>query len=244
MPCRETPRARCIRHDRVDGVLDLLGHYVNYRKLVSSERKRLLPEERFRLYGVSTRYPRILSQEFPLTRLKAGVYELGWGAGWIRIIVLSRIAEGEHNAIWRLFSARRKAVLEARQAYQLHQLNMSTIVQQLFENYQRENIYMSYTVLDFQKDYVRDHLNLVSLDDRLQGLSADEVVKRFSTDDVLKCFSADDVLKRFSADDVLKRFSPDDVLKRFSARDIINHLPAEDLEKLTEELEKLGHSGK
>ncbi|MGH8553921.1 MAG: hypothetical protein ACRERS_11560 [Methylococcales bacterium] len=221
MPCRETPRARCIRHDRVDGVLDLLGHYVNYRKLVSSERKRLLPEERFRLYGVSTRYPRNLSREFHLTRLKPGVYEISWGTDRIRIIVLSEIVEGEHNAVWRLFSAKPQAVLEARQAYQTHQLEMSTIVQQLFENYQQEKFDMSYTVLDFQKDYVRDHLDL---------LSPEEVLKRFSPEEVLKRFSPEEVLKRFSPDDRLQGLSPDDIIK---------HLSAKDLEKLRAKLEKL-----
>ncbi|MGH8474744.1 MAG: hypothetical protein ACRER2_03080 [Methylococcales bacterium] len=200
---------------------ELTGHYVNYRKLVSSGRKRLLPEERFRLYGVSTRYPRNLSREFHLTRLKPGVYEISWGTDRIRIIVLSEIVEGEHNAVWRLFSAKPQAVLEARQAYQTHQLEMSTIVQQLFENYQQEKFDMSYTVLDFQKDYVRDHLDL---------LSPEEVLKRFSPEEVLKRFSPEEVLKRFSPDDRLQGLSPDDIIK---------HLSAKDLEKLRAKLEKL-----
>ena len=39
---------------------------------------------------------------------------------------------------------------------------------------------MVYTMEDFQKDYVRDHLDVLSTDDRLKGLSTDEVLKRFS----------------------------------------------------------------
>ena len=41
---------------------------------------------------------------------------------------------------------------------------------------------MSYTIQDYQKDYVRDHLNLLSLDD---------VLKRYSADDILANLSAD-----------------------------------------------------
>ncbi|MGH8557965.1 MAG: hypothetical protein ACRESZ_10990 [Methylococcales bacterium] len=169
---------------------ELTGHYVNYRKLVSSGRKRLVPEERFRLYGVATRFPRNLNRELSLTPLKPGVYEICWGTDRIRIIVLSEIVEGEHYAVWRLFSAKPQAVLEARQAYRVHQLEMSTIVQQLFESYQREKFVMSYTVQDFQKDYVRDHLNLLSPDEVLKHFSPDEVLKRFSPDDIVNHLSA------------------------------------------------------
>ncbi len=54
---------------------------------------------------------------------------------------------------------------------------------------------MAYTMKDFQKDYVREHLGV---------LSTDEVLKRFSTDEVLKRFSTDEVLKRFSLEEIQK----------------------------------------
>ncbi len=47
--------------------------------------------------------------------------------------------------------------------YQINQPEISTIVYDLFERYQQEKIAMSYTIQDYQKDYVRDHLNLLSL---------------------------------------------------------------------------------
>jgi hypothetical protein len=40
---------------------ELTGHYVNYRKQVSPSLNQLLPEDEFRLYGVSTRFPQKLS---------------------------------------------------------------------------------------------------------------------------------------------------------------------------------------
>ncbi len=169
-------------HEPLDGwtIKELIGHYVNYRKQVSPSSNQLVPESQFQLYGISTRFPNKLQQLIPLKHLTQGIYDINWGADKIRIIVLSEIPEGEHNAIWRLFSAKREAVIAARNQYHIHQTDMSTIVQQLFENYQQENIDMTYTVKDFQKDYVLDHLNLVS---------ADEVLKRYSPDDILSHLS-------------------------------------------------------
>jgi hypothetical protein len=92
-------------------------------------------------------------------------------------------------------------------------------VQQLFEYYQQERMNMSYTVEDYKKDFVREHLNLLSTDDRIKDLSPD------------------DVLKRYSPDEVLKRYSPDEVLKRYSPDDLINNLSPEYLKALLEKLE-------
>ena len=52
---------------------------------------------------------------------------------------------------------------------------------------------MSYTMKDFQRDYVRNHLGL---------LSPDEVLDRFSPDEVLGRFSLDEILKRFSPEEI------------------------------------------
>ena len=48
---------------------------------------------------------------------------------------------------------------------------------------------MSYTVQDYQKDYVREHLDL---------LSPDEVLKRYSVNDRVKDLSPDDIIENVS----------------------------------------------
>ncbi|TAN46338.1 MAG: hypothetical protein EPN21_20695 [Methylococcaceae bacterium] len=208
---------------------ELAGHYVNYRKQVSPIPDQLLPETHFQLYGVSTRFPEKLHRRLPLRQLKPGVYEIAWGTDNIRMIVLSELATGQHNAVLRLFSAQREAVIEAQRQYRMRQPDVSTVVQQLFDNYRLENLDMPYTMQDFQKDYVREHLNV---------LSPDEVLKRFSPDDRLKGLSSDEVLKRFSPDDRLKNLSPDDRLKGLSPDDIVNHLSPTELKKLLEQLKR------
>ncbi len=74
---------------------------------------------------------------------------------------------------------------------------------------------MAYTMEDFQKDYVRDHLGV---------LSTDEILEQFSADDRLKGLSTDEILEQFSADDRLKGLSPEEILKRISPEEIQRYL--------------------
>jgi hypothetical protein len=169
---------------------------------VSPSFDHLLPEQQFQLYGVSTRFPRKLASQIDFQRIQQGVYDVVWGTDKVRIIVLSQISGADCNAIWRLFSADSTAVIQAKQQYQAHLSNMSSVINQLFEYYQKEKVIMSYTMQDFQKDYIRDHLDL---------LSADEVLKRYSSDEVLKRYSLDERLKGLSFDEIFKHFSPDEI---------------------------------
>ena len=201
-------------HEPLDdwAIKELVGHYVNYRKQVGPSMKDLIPESNFKLYAISTRYPKKLAQQLTLQSISQGVYDVVWGTDTIRLIVLSQIPTGEHNAIWRLFSAKSESIIQARVQYKMNQPELSTIVQHLFEIYQQENIDMSYTIQDYQREYVRDHLNL---------LPTEEVLKRYSAEDVLKRYSAEEVLKRYSADDLLDKLSPD-VLKAIMQK-IVQH---------------------
>jgi len=163
---------------------ELTGHYVNYRKQTSPSFDELLSEEQYQLYGISTRFPQKLVSQTSFQAKSQGVYEIIRGTDRIRIIVLSEIPREKRNAIWHLFSGVPEAVEFAATQYQGHTREMSTIINQLFENYQLEGISMPYTMKDFQKDYVKDHLDVLSPDevlkryspkDRLQGLSLEEI---------------------------------------------------------------------
>jgi hypothetical protein len=143
--------------------------------------------------------------------------------------VLSEIAAAPRNALWRLFSAKREAVAHARGQYRPHQPDMSTVVQQLFENYQLERIDMPYTMQDFQRDYVREHLDL---------LSPDELLKRFTPDERLKGISLDERLKGIPSDERLKGISLEERLKGLSLDDLLEHLPPAVLHELLEKLQQ------
>ncbi len=156
---------------------ELTEHYVNYRKQISPSFQDLLAEEEFQLYGVSTRYPQKLASQVEFQAIQEGVYEIQRGSDLIRMIVLSEIAHAEHNTIWHLFSGIPGEVEFAARQYRGHTREISTILNQLFENYHLEGLEMAYTMEDFQKDYVRDHLGM---------LSTDEILKRFSLEEIQK----------------------------------------------------------
>src|SRR5438105_7618143 len=66
---------------------ELTGHYVNYRKQVSTSLGKLLPEQRFRLYAVCSRYPQNLANAVSWRPLQGGVYECRRGSDVIHVVV-------------------------------------------------------------------------------------------------------------------------------------------------------------
>ena len=198
---------------------ELTGHYVNYRKQISPSFDQLLPEDQFQLYGISSRYPRKIAAQVRLTKIQEGVYDIDRGSDRIRLIVLNEVPHAEHNAVWHLFSGIPGEVEFAARQYRGKTKDISTVLNRLFEHYQLEGMLMSYTMEDFRKDYVRDHLGLLSSDDRLRGLPPDEILNHFSSDEVLKHFSSDEVLKHFSSDDRLRGLSIEEIRQYLKKRE-------------------------
>ena len=173
---------------------ELTGHYVNYRKQISPSFNDLYPEDQFQLYGISSRYPKkLFSQQLELTKVQDGVYDICRGSDNIRLIVLNEMPHAKHNAIWHLFSGIPEEVEFAARQYRGKTQEISTVLNTLFDNYNLEGFPVSYTMKDFQKDYVKNHLGL---------LSPDEVLQQFSPDDRLKGLSPNEVLNRFSPEEI------------------------------------------
>ncbi|QTA79716.1 Uncharacterized protein dnl_19930 [Desulfonema limicola] len=172
---------------------ELTGHYVNYRKLISPSHDRLVLPEDFRLYGVSARYPENLKKHADLKLLGEGVYEIKWGSRTVRIIVLSRIPKKKKNAVWNLFSAVPETVKFGFSEYQWR-TEVSSVMNEMLLKYKAEGVIaMPYTVKDFQREYVLEHIHKIP---------ADEVLKNFSADDRLKGINSNElselIKKRFS----------------------------------------------
>jgi hypothetical protein len=181
---------------------ELIGHYVNYRKQISSSLDKLLLVEDFRLFAVCTRYPQKLAEEVQLQFVKEGVYEVKWGSHQIRLIVLSQIPQNERNAIWLLFSGVPEAVQYGASHYHWRRPDNSAVIHQLYKQYQVEHMAMPYTLQDFYKEFTKENLDLLTPEERLAGLSPDDLLKRLSPDDLLKRLSPDDRLKGLSAKEI------------------------------------------
>jgi len=179
-------------HQPLDGwALDeLVGHYVNYRKQTSAKqgKKKLLPENDFRLYAVCTRKPRKLAAQVELHALKEGVYEVAWGIQSIRIIVLNQVPQVERNAIWQMFSNLSEGVQFGARHYPWRQPDHSSIVNDLYKRYHVEVPPMPYSWNDYyveraleQKDKV---LARLPVEERLKGLRAEERLKGLRAEEI------------------------------------------------------------
>jgi hypothetical protein len=65
--------------------------------------------------------------------------------------------------------------------YRQHTGDKRTVINQLFETFGLRGVTMPYTREDFRRDYTRDHIDLLTAEERLRGLSADEIerLKRY-----------------------------------------------------------------
>jgi hypothetical protein len=196
---------------------ELIGHYTNYRKLVSPSREKLLPAENFQLYAVSTRYPtQLLKQLITFQELQPGVLELKWGCRLLRLIVLSRIALVKNNAFWLLFSGTDQGFVYGEQHYHWHQPSERAVLNQLYEFYQRQGVVMPYTMADFERDFTRKYLHLLSPEERLEGLPPEEILKRLPPKERLKGLPPEERLKGLPPEERLKGLPPEERLKGLS----------------------------
>ena len=153
---------------------ELTGHYVNYRKQLSNRREPLVPESEFRRYAVCSRFPDNLTKTVALQELQAGVYRRQRGTDAIQVVVACELPQAEQNAPLHLFTASAERVEYGRRTYRQRIATTSTVLNQLLGNYRQEGVTMPYTIADFEKDYVREHIKSLTAEERVEGLSLEE----------------------------------------------------------------------
>ena len=209
---------------------ELTGHYVNYRKQVSPSWKALLPEESFHLIAVSTRFPRKLSAQMELPPLRQGVYEVRQGIAQIRIIVLSEIPQKARNVPWHLFSGNLQLIDFAKGFFLAKNPEISRIVYQIFKHLSQKGIPMAYTMEDFNRDFVKDNLDLLSPEEVLQHFSAQERLSGLSSEERLSGLSSEERLNELSSEEVLQHFSTEELLKGLSSEEMLKGMAIEEIE--------------
>ncbi len=210
---------------------ELIGHYTNYRKLISPSLDNLLPTNNFQLYAVSTRYPnQLLKEKISFQELQPGVIDLAWGKRLIRLIVLSRIPLAKNNAFWLLFSGKEPGFVYGDQHYHWHDPSERAILNQLYELYQREGVIMPYTMADFEKDFTREHLHLLSPEELLRGLPPEDRLKGLPPEELLRGLPPEERLKGLPPEERLKGLPPQDRLKGLTLETILKQFPPEEIE--------------
>lgn len=162
------------RHEALDGwaIKELVGADVAYRKLVSPAPDELLPVDHFGLYAVAARFPHNLSEQVPWQRVQAGVYDYRWGTDSIRVIVAGELPQEAHNAPLHLFSAAPNLVEFGGSSYQRRSEQTSRLLGQLFEKLRGEGFAVSFTMEDFNRQYVKEHFAQLTPEERKEALKA------------------------------------------------------------------------
>jgi hypothetical protein len=181
---------------------ELTGHYVNYRKQLSPQDEPLLPESNFRLYAVCSRYPHNLANQVPWEAVQPGVYRCRRGTDVIGVVVAGQLPRAEHNALLHLFSASAEQVGYGAGHYRRRTERTSTLLDQLFQGYQGEGLAMPYTLDDFRKDYLKEHLKELTPQERLKGLSLEERLKGLSLEERLEGLSPEERLEGLSPEEI------------------------------------------
>jgi len=187
---------------------ELIGHFVNYRKQISPTMNDLLPEDQFRLYAVCTRHPKKLANKIQLREIQDGVFEVQWGVRLIRVLVLSKMPMSTRNAIWQLFSSTTKGYCFGQEQYHWKIPNISKIIRML---YAREDIEMTYTVEDFQRDLPKELLTMLTKEQRLaliEDLSPDERLKGLKPEERIRDLSPEERIRDLSPEERIKGLSP------------------------------------
>jgi hypothetical protein len=161
-------------HEALDrwAMKELIHHDVAYRKLVSPSPTELLPEDQFGLYAVAARFPHNLAGQVPWQTVQAGVYDCSWGTDTIRVVVAGELPREPHNAPLHLFSAAPDLVGFGRSAYQRRSANTSALLGQLFDRLHEEGFAMSFTMEDFQRQYVKEHFARLTPEERREVLES------------------------------------------------------------------------
>lgn len=166
---------------------ELISHYVAYRKLVSRSPSQMLAESEFHLYAVCAHYPHNLANQVLWQERQVGVYDSTWGTDTVRVVVAGQLPHQPHNAPLHLFSSSGETVRFGQNNYRRHSEETSLLLEQLFGKFQIEGFSMTYTMEDFRRDYMKEHLPQLTpeeqreilaslpLEQRLAGLSEEQI---------------------------------------------------------------------
>lgn len=190
---------------------EVIGHYANYRKQESPFEDDLLPAADFQVYAVSTRYPQKLlgSKKHwgsDTKEIQAGVYQVSCKIiRPIIILVLNQMPQHEKNALWQLFSGNAEGFGFGDAHYQWHEPRAKSLLNQLYELYQKEGVVMPYTWDNFYQDYTRPLIDSLPIEERLRGIPPQEALKQFSVEERLKGIPPEEWLKKIPPE-VLKKY--------------------------------------
>jgi hypothetical protein len=128
-----------------------------------------------------------------LVQAVPGVYRCRFGTDVIRIVLVRQLAEEPHNAPLFLFSGSPQQVAYGASHYRQRSDWTSTLLYQLLAWYQGEGLRMPYTMEDFKRDFLKEHLKDLTPEERLAGLSLEQRLAGLSPEERLAGLSAEEI---------------------------------------------------
>ena len=212
---------------------ELLGHYVNYRKLIGPKGG-LLPESDFQLYAVATRQPQELARHAALqSNLLPGVYDVKWGTPTIRLIVLNQIDPHPRNAAWELFGTHQERIRHGAAHYRPRRQEAWELLRCLYLAHVLEDPTMAYTMEEFVREARQRFLQELTPEER------QAVLDQVPPEEVLKHLTPEERLRGLKPEEVFQRFAPEERLRGLGPEERLRGLGPEELRQLEEYLKTL-----
>ena len=149
---------------------ELVGHYVNYRKMISPSWDSLIPEDQFALFAATVRFPRDAAKQMDFQERGPGIYDVVQMGLTIRVLVLSQIPEATGNALLNLFSGDHARVAFGCEQMRPRLADFTSVLNQLFEKYDQEGLKMPYSLEQFEREVKEEVLRKLTPEERLAGL--------------------------------------------------------------------------
>jgi len=98
------------------------------------------------------------------------VYDCRWGLDTIRVIVAGQLPREAHNAPLHLFSASPELIGFGQGAYRRRSEQTSRLLGQLFDRLREEGLAMSFTMEDFNRQYIKEHFARLTPEEQREAL--------------------------------------------------------------------------
>lgn len=184
---------------------ELIGHYVNYRKLISPK-SGLIPESDFQLYAVATRQPQGLERDATLQpTTRPGVYDVKWCSPTIRLIVLNAIEQHPRNAPWELFSTRQDQIRHGATHYRPRRHETWELLRCLYLAHILEDPTMAYTMEDFIREARQRFLQELTLEEQRA------IVDRLPPEERLRGLKPEERLRGLEVEEWLRGLGPEEL---------------------------------
>ena len=138
---------------------ELVGHYVNYRKMISPSWDALIPEDQFALFAASVRFPRDAAKKMDFQERGPGIYDVVQMGLTIRVLVFSQIPEATGNALWNLFSGDNAHVAYGYEHLRPRLAKFTTVLEKLLNQYDVEGLEMPYSLEQFEREHEEEILS-------------------------------------------------------------------------------------